>query len=101
MNKPTYHILLCTSSRVAGEPKGACQMRNATTLIQYLQEGIDERGIENVLVTNTGCLKQCSEGAVLVVYPQGHWYGHVDEDVIDALLDALAEGHAVEELLLC
>ena len=100
MNAPKYHFLVCSSSRLNGEPNGNCQRRGASGLIQYLQEQLDERGIEETLVTNTGCLKICAEGPVMVVYPGGHWYGKVDEDAIDTILDALEEGKPAEELLL-
>lgn len=99
MKKPSHHLLLCSSSRVVGEPNGTCTRRDAPSLIQYLQEGVDERGIDNVLVSNTGCLKMCDQGPILVVYPEGWWYGKVDEDRVDEILDALAEGRPAETLL--
>lgn len=61
---------------------------------------MDERGIDETLVTNTGCLKSCAEGPVMVVYPGGHWYGNVTEEVIEEILDALEEGLPAEHLLL-
>ncbi len=100
MKAPNYHFLICTSSRLSGEPNGACSRRSAAGLVQYLQEQLDDRGIEETLVTNTGCLKICSEGPVMVVYPGGHWYGSLDEDAIDTILDALEEGGPAEALLL-
>jgi (2Fe-2S) ferredoxin len=92
MAKPKHHLLLCSSSRVAGEPNGTCSRRFASSLVQYLQEGVEERGIDNVLVSNTGCLKMCDKGPILIVYPEGWWYGKVTEDVCDEILDALADG---------
>ncbi len=92
MPKPKHHLLLCSSSRVVGEPNGTCTRRDAPSLIQYLQEGVEERGIDNVLVSNTGCLKMCDQGPVLIVYPEGWWYRKVTEDTADEILDALAEG---------
>lgn len=92
MPKPKHHLLLCSSSRVAGEPNGTCSRRDAPSLIQYIQEGVDDRGIENVMISNTGCLKMCDKGPILIVYPEGWWYGKITEDAVDAILDALAEG---------
>lgn len=100
MKKPKHHIFLCTSSRVSGEPKGVCNRKDATSLLQYIQIGVDDRGIEDVMITNTGCMKLCDEGPVMVIYPEGYWYGRVDEDSIDQILDALAEGKAVEDLMI-
>lgn len=100
MKKPKHHIFICTSSRVNGEPKGACARRDGAALVQLIQVGIDDRGIDDVMVTNTGCMKLCDEGPVMVIYPEGYWYGKFDEDAVDRILDALAEGKASEELLL-
>ncbi len=46
MNKPDYHIFLCTSSRVSGEPKGVCNKKNSSELIQYIEEELNDRGME-------------------------------------------------------
>lgn len=99
INKPDYHILVCNSFRVAGQAQGACNRKEAPNLVQYLENEIVDRGID-ALVSTTGCLKICDHGPVMVVYPQGHWYGAVDEERIDSILDALEEGAAAEELLL-
>jgi len=100
MRKPDYHILLCSSARMAGEPKGGCHRKGAVDLVQYVEEGVMERDLGNVLVTHTGCLKLCDEGPVMVIYPDGSWYGGLDEIAVDQILDALAEGRQAEERLL-
>jgi (2Fe-2S) ferredoxin len=46
-------------------------------------------------------MKACDYGPVLVIYPQGHWYGNVEsEDAVDEILDALEDGKVVEERLI-
>ncbi len=100
MNKPKHHIFVCTSSRVQGEPIGSCVRRNAAPLVDYIQTEVSDRGLEGVLVTNTGCMKICDEGPVVVIYPEGWWYGKVTEDIADDILDALEEGNAANEHLI-
>lgn len=100
MEKPKHHILICTSSRVVGEPKGACAKRDAGELLQYLQSEVDDRGMEGIMISNTGCLKVCDRGPAMVIYPEGYWYGNLTEDAIDQILDALETGEACEEYLL-
>ena len=34
---------------------------------------------------------------VMVVHPENTWYGKVNEDAIDAILDAMEEGKVCEE----
>lgn len=98
---PDVHLVMCSSSRVVGAPKGGCQGRKAPDLLTYLQEEVSDRDIPNVLVTNTGCMQLCPRGPVLIVYPAGTWYGPVDsEDKIDTILDAVESGEVASELLL-
>ncbi|TCL64224.1 (2Fe-2S) ferredoxin [Hydrogenispora ethanolica] len=100
MEKPKHHIFVCSSSRVNGEPKGVCSRKEASQLIQYLESELNDRGMEEVMVTNTGCMKLCDHGPVMVIYPEGYWYGNVNEEAIDQILDALEEGKAATDLLL-
>lgn len=100
MRKPKYHILVCSSSRISGEPVGACSRRNAADLVQYIESEASDRGMDGILVSNTGCLKICDSGPVVVIYPEGYWYGKVNEDAVDRILDALEDGQPAEELLI-
>jgi (2Fe-2S) ferredoxin len=99
MNRPQYHMMVCNSFRVDGTPKGICNKKDAPGLIQYLEQEIIDRGLD-VLITAAGCLKQCDKGPVLVVYPDGHWYGPVNEAVIDDILDALENDEPAEAHLI-
>ena len=100
MEKPKNHILVCASFRVAGEPKGICHKKGSTGLLQYMEEEILDRGMD-VLLSTTGCMKQCEKGPVLVVYPENIWYGGVEsESVIDEILDAIEDGGTADSYLL-
>ena len=91
MEKPEYHLLVCLSFRGI-EPKGKCITKGSLDLLQYLESEIADRGL-NAMVSSTGCLKTCDHGPVLVIYPQGEWYGPVEnEEVIDEILDAPGRG---------
>ncbi len=96
MEKPTHHILVCASFRVTGEPKGLCHKKGSTGFLQYIEEEVLDRGLD-VLISTTGCLKQCEKGPVMVIYPEGYWYGEIDsEEKIDEILDALEDGEVAE-----
>jgi (2Fe-2S) ferredoxin len=99
MEKPDVHIMVCNSFRVGGEPQGVCANKDVKDLLPILQEGLLDRGIDGV-ITATGCLKVCDRGPAMVVYPQNWWYGEVDEDKLEQILDALEAGEAVEDLLI-
>jgi (2Fe-2S) ferredoxin len=99
MQKPDYHIFVCNGFRVGGDPQGTCNRKDATSLLQYLEEEIIDRGL-NAMVSSTGCLKMCEKGPVMVVYPEGSWYGEVTQEKVDEILDAMEEGAPAESLLL-
>jgi (2Fe-2S) ferredoxin len=96
MVKPTYHLLVCNSFRLSGDPQGVCNKKGAPSLLQYLENEIVDRGID-AQVSSTGCLKVCDRGPAMVVYPQGVWYGGITETILDEILDALEKGSDVPE----
>lgn len=100
MHKPKFHILVCNSFRMSGEPQGVCNKKGAGKLMQYLEEEVLDRGLD-AIISSTGCLKVCDRGPVLVVYPHNFWYGGVNEAVIDEILDALEDGEAASAHLIC
>lgn len=100
MHKPKFHFLVCNSFRMSGEPQGVCNKKGAPSLMQHLEEEILDRGMDAV-VSATGCLKVCDRGPVMVVYPHNQWYGNVNQDAIDEILDALEEGGAAAKYLIC
>jgi len=99
MAKPQYHILVCNSYRVSGEPQGVCNKKGAINLLQYIEQEVIERGLD-VLVSSTGCLKVCGKGPVMVVYPNAWWYGELNEDKIDDILQCLEQDKPREEYLI-
>ena len=99
MKKPDFHILVCASFR-GTEAKGKCIKKESLQLIPYLQESLEDRGL-NAMVSSTGCLNLCEEGPVMVIYPQAYWYrGVIGEEAVDEILDALEDGKPAEKYLL-
>jgi (2Fe-2S) ferredoxin len=85
---------------MSGTPQGVCNKKGASSLLQYLENELSDRGMDNVSVSMTGCLKICDKGPVMVIYPQNSWYGEVNESKIDEILDALEEGNPVDKYLI-
>jgi len=101
MEKPSHHILVCASFRASGEAQGICHKKGANSFLPYIASELEDRDMDDVLVSSTGCLNICEEGPVMIVYPQGHWYkGVTSEDAIDEILDALEEGETAEAYLM-
>jgi (2Fe-2S) ferredoxin len=100
MEKPQYHIFVCASFRVDGEPKGVCNKKATNGLLPYIENEILDRGLD-AQVSSTGCLKACDHGPVMVIYPAGLWYGEVvDEAAVDRILDDLEDGAASRQRLI-
>jgi (2Fe-2S) ferredoxin len=98
MTKPKHHIFVCASFRMNGAPQGICFKGGSGQLLQYLQEELSDRGMGDVSVSSTGCLKVCDRGPALVVYPENWWFGHIDsEEAIDAVIDSIEKGSPAEE----
>ena len=91
MTSPDYHFFICNSYRVTGEPQGVCTKQGARDLLSYLETELLDRGMDGI-VSSTGCLKVCTEGPVMVLYPHGKWFGEVNEEKLDSILDAIEDG---------
>ena len=100
MTDTQTHILVCCSFRTSGAPQGICHKKGSGDLVGYLESQLSDRGLDEVQVSSTGCLKVCDRGPAMIVYPEGHWYGKLNEDAIDKILDALAEGKTADEFIL-
>jgi (2Fe-2S) ferredoxin len=101
MEKPNHHILVCCSFRASGEPQGICYKKGSIDFLAYIENELIDRGLENVQVSSTGCLKVCDRGPAMVIYPENLWYGGVEtEEDIDAILDALEDGEVAEDYLI-
>lgn len=102
MVQPKYHVFLCTSCRINGVQKGFCYQKGAVDLAQTLMQEIDDRELSSeVMVTNTGCFGICEKGPVAVVYPEGIWYGNLDEEKIERICEEHLEGGTpVEEFMI-
>ena len=93
MKKPAHHVFVCGSFRMNGSPQGVCSKAGSMQLMQYLETELADRGLDDVIVSSTGCLKVCDRGPALVVYPENWWFGRIDsEEAIDAVIGSIESG---------
>ena len=101
MKRPKHHIFVCGSFRANGGPQGVCNKKNSMQLLQYLEQELSDRGLADVTVSSTGCLKVCDAGPAVVIYPENWWYGPVEsEGAIDEIINALEKGKPASEYML-
>lgn len=102
MVSPKYHVFICTSCRLGGTQNGVCAKKGSPDLLMALMQEVEDRDLtSDVMINNTGCFGICQNGPVMVVYPQGTWYGNLDEDAILKICEEhFEQGNPVEEYMI-
>jgi len=89
------HLLLCTGSFCSPERRGRALYSLLASLLQ--REGL-LFGPTRVKRGETPCLGVCAGGPVLVIYPEGIWYGGVTPELLERIVvEHLKEGRVVED----
>jgi len=96
-----HHVFFCTNQRDNNEP--CCNDFKSQKMRDYVKKKVKELGLsvpENrIRINSAGCLDRCTEGPVLVVYPEGIWYTYVDETDLDEIItEHLQHGRVVTRL---
>ena len=95
-----YHVFVCTNERMDGSQ--SCAQCNAQQARDYMKQKCKTLGIhgaEKARVNTAGCLDRCSEGPVMVIYPEETWYTYVDNEDLDEIIEKhLIQGEIVERL---
>lgn len=76
------HLLFCMGPR--------CTALGAAGLWAQLRARLqaDPALKKTVMPLHTSCQYPCNLGPLAISYPDGHWFGHLDAQAIDALVDA-------------
>lgn len=94
------HVFFCLNKRDDGNI--CCSNHDAETMFEYTKNQVKSLGQHskgNMRINRAGCLGRCSEGPVLVVYPEAVWYTYVDKEDIDEIVAShLQQGKVVERL---
>ncbi len=95
------HILCCCNQRPEGHPRSCCGDRGGKELMETMTARIAEMGVENVTITEAGCMERCELGPTMVIYPDAVWYSYSNEADIDEIIEShLKGGKLVERLIL-
>ena len=100
MPKPKVQILVCLNERSHDDKKGSCAPRGALKVYHQLKDRVKEMGLKkDVMVVRTGCLKHCSQGVTVAIWPYNLWYRKVTvKDVDEILAKTVKTGEEVERL---
>ena len=87
--KVSHHLLLCataTKAACCSADVGNASWANLKKLIKQLDlENIDRpEGV--VLRSKVDCLRICNDGPILLIWPDGIWYGGVTPERIESIV---------------
>jgi (2Fe-2S) ferredoxin len=88
------HVFVCTSGKT-------CPQEGGEQVCKALRHEIAERSLKKqIRINKSGCLDQCGNGPMVVVYPEQVWYAHVAvEDAAEIVESHLLGGEPVQRLL--
>jgi (2Fe-2S) ferredoxin len=95
------HLFICNNQR-PDPAKKSCGHEHGNALVAAFKAGIKERGLNiQIRAQQTACLDACAWGPALVVYPEAIWYGGVQlEDVNEIIESHLVHNQPVDRLRL-
>lgn len=101
MMKFEKHIFICTNQRPEGERK-SCGEACGMSLVKEFKKQLKEKKLKSRMrAQRAGCLDACDFGPSIVVYPEGIYYGGVQpEDVDEIVNEHLIGNRPVERLML-
>ena len=89
------HVLVCTGGFCSPDRRGRALYSQLAALLQ--REGL-LFGPTRVKRGETPCLGVCAGGPIVVVYPEGIWYGGVTPELLERIVvEHLKEGRVVED----
>lgn len=91
-NTTEKHILVCHGT--------GCTSSKSPKIIENFRKILEEKGIKNVRVIQTGCFGLCSKGPIVIIRPEDTFYSLVaPEDCEEIINSHIVEGKPVERLL--
>lgn len=97
MPKPEIEILVCANERGPETSKPSCGPRGGMEVYRRFKDRVRELGIrDRVMVNRTGCLKHCSHGVTVAIWPFNIWYARVTPDDVDEILEVTVQGGGAE-----
>lgn len=86
------HILVCRGT--------GCTSSKSPKIIENFRKIINEKGIQNVRVIQTGCFGLCAKGPIVIIRPEDTFYAMVTpEDCREIIEKHIEKGEIVERLL--
>lgn len=87
------HVFVCVSGKT-------CPTQGSLEVCDALRKEVVERGLKKqIRINKAGCLDQCGNGPMVVVYPEAVWYAHVTPGDCAEIVNSHLIDEPVERLL--
>ncbi len=87
------HAFICSSGKT-------CPTQGSVEIMQEMKNMISDLGLkQQIRINKAGCMGQCGDGPIMVVYPEAVWYANVQlADVAIIVHQHLIAGEPIERL---
>lgn len=87
MSKPEFQILVCTNERPPDATKPSCGS-GGMEVYRRFKDVVRKKDLrDHVMTVRTGCLKHCSQGVTVCVWPHNLWFRRVTLDDVEEIVD--------------
>ena len=98
MEPYSRHVLVCTGGFCSPDRAGCALYALLPVLLE--REGL-LFGPRRVKRGETPCLGVCNGGPIVVVYPEGIWYGNVTPQMLERIVvEHLKDGRVIDEAVI-
>jgi len=94
------HIFICVNKRLKNSTKKSCSFNGLAIREKFVEELRKKDLCFKVRANKSGCLGLCSNGPIVVIYPEGIWYSKVTiEDVPIIIKETIINKRVIKRLL--
>ena len=96
-----HHVFFCLNVREDGAP--CCTNKGSQTAFEHMKARVkmlNLRGAGQVRVNQAGCFDRCTQGPLLVIYPDAVWYTYANTADIDEIITSHLQNNILVERLL-
>lgn len=93
------HLFICTNQRAA-DARMCCGEANGLALVAAFKKAIKDAGLSvEVRAQRAGCMDLCERGPMVVVYPEGVFYGKVQLSDVSVIVEEHLQHNRIVERL--